>query len=52
MEAHVDVEDALISKANQLIGPIEQMLHDKYDISHVTLQFEIDRCEEKAFFKA
>ena len=28
------------------------MLHDKYDISHVTLQFEIDRCEEKTFFRA
>ena len=52
MEAHIDVVDGLISKANCLIGPIEQMLHDKYDVSHVTLQFETDRCEEKDFFKA
>jgi cobalt-zinc-cadmium efflux system protein len=51
MEAHIDVEDTLVSKVNDLIERIGHLLHEKYDISHVTLQFEADRCEEKTFFK-
>ena len=51
MEAHIDVEDTMVSNVHSLIVLIERMLHDKYDISHVTLQFETGRCLEEAFLK-
>ena len=44
-EAHVKVSDMLVSKTEILISEIEKMLHDKFKIRHVTLQFECDRCE-------
>jgi len=44
-EAHVKVSDMLVSKTEILISEIEKMLHDKFKIGHVTLQFECDRCE-------
>jgi cobalt-zinc-cadmium efflux system protein len=44
-EAHVKVSDMLVSKTEFLISDIEKVLHDKFKIGHVTLQFECDRCE-------
>jgi len=44
-EAHVKVEDMMVSKTELLLEKVEKLLHDKFDIGHVTLQFECNRCE-------
>jgi len=44
-EAHVKVEDMRVSKTELLLEKVEKSLHDKFDINHVTLQFECDRCD-------
>jgi len=46
-EAHIDVEDVLVSRTVEIQRQIEQRLHDGNDINHVTLQFECDRCTTK-----
>lgn len=43
-EAHVDVEDMQVSQCNGLCELIERKLHQLYDITHVTLQFESNKC--------
>lgn len=50
-EAHVDVEDCLLSSACALADKIERILKERYGIAHVTLQFEAGRCADKDFFK-
>ena len=44
-EAHVKVEDMMVSNTEVLLEKVEKILHDEFDIGHVTLQFECDRCE-------
>lgn len=46
-EAHVDIADMLVSESDTLRKQIEDTLHT-HNISHVTLQFESDRCDSKA----
>jgi cobalt-zinc-cadmium efflux system protein len=46
-EAHVEVEDRLISQTTELLNRIEETLHDHFGVNHVTIQFESGRCEEK-----
>ncbi|MDY0094433.1 MAG: cation diffusion facilitator family transporter [Candidatus Vecturithrix sp.] len=46
-EAHVDVEDMPVSACQQISKQIEDKLHELYEITHVTLQFECNRCELK-----
>ncbi|UCH98783.1 MAG: cation transporter [Candidatus Aminicenantes bacterium] len=46
-EAHVDVEDMPISQTTQLCTIIEEKLKYNHGITHVTLQFETDKCESK-----
>jgi len=48
LEAHIDVVDVLVSRTVELQRQIEERLYDKYDITHVTLQFECDRCSGKS----
>lgn len=43
-EAHIDVSDALLSNSEPIASRIEQLLHDRYHIGHVTLQFEAGQC--------
>jgi len=50
-EAHLDVENCLLSEACVVADKIEGILKERYGIAHVTLQFETDRCSEKSFFK-
>ena len=50
-EAHIDVEDCLLSKTCVVADKIEGFLKERYGIAHVTLQFETGRCSEKSFFK-
>lgn len=43
-EAHIAVNDALLSATAPLAGQIEQILNDDFGITHVTLQFEAGHC--------
>ena len=43
-EAHISVDDALLSATAPLASQIEQILHDDFGINHVTLQFDAGRC--------
>lgn len=47
-EAHIDVEDLLVSGTGPIRAAIERCLHDRYGIHHTTLQFECDSCQTKA----
>jgi len=46
-EAHIDVDDITVKETSGIQKQIEIMLHDKYEITHTTLQFECDKCEVK-----
>jgi Co/Zn/Cd efflux system component len=47
-ESHVDLEkDLEVSKTAVIRSRMEQILHDKFDIGHVTVQFEYDECDDK-----
>lgn len=46
-EAHIEVEDKPVSSTSCIIDAIEDLLHDKYSITHVTVQLEAGRCDEQ-----
>ncbi len=46
-EAHVEVEDMPVSATGDILEKIQHELHEHFDISHVTVQFEQDQCDEK-----
>lgn len=47
-EAHVDVMDMPVSESQKILSEIESRLHEKFDINHVTAQFECDACDFKS----
>lgn len=47
-ECHVELkEDFRLSETGKIQNRIEALLRDKFRISHVTIQFEFDRCDDK-----
>ena len=50
-EAHIEVEDVLVSQTEHKITEIEKLLRNKFDINHVTIQFESGRCNDKDLVK-
>ena len=46
-EAHIEVDDVPVSKTAEIRSHIQQYLHDRFYISHTTLQFECDSCSRK-----
>lgn len=46
-EAHIEVEDMAVSQTSGIQKMIEDVLHDKFEINHTTLQFECDKCDTK-----
>jgi cobalt-zinc-cadmium efflux system protein len=50
-EAHIELEDCLLSRSCVVADKIEAILKERFGIAHVTLQFETGRCAEKSFFK-
>ncbi|GBD87502.1 cadmium, cobalt and zinc/H(+)-K(+) antiporter [bacterium BMS3Abin03] len=46
LEAHINVPDMMISKSNSLRNEIENLLKTKFDIRHITLQFECNQCKD------
>lgn len=51
LEAHIDVDDMLVSKCDILRLEIEQMLNSKFNINHITLQFECNVCQDTNLIK-
>ncbi len=47
LEAHVNVNDMMISQSDKLRSTIEEILRGKFAVQHTTLQFECDQCENK-----
>ncbi|MDD3058065.1 MAG: cation diffusion facilitator family transporter [Sphaerochaeta sp.] len=50
-EAHLDLEDMLLSEVQTVYEEIEEYLVHHHQVSHVTLQAEVDRCCDKEIFK-
>ena len=46
IEAHVNVNDMMISKSNEILYKVEKVMKEKFKINHVTLQFECGQCAE------
>lgn len=47
-ECHIDLDkDVKLSDTQETKLSIEKLLHDKYGISHLTIQFEYDLCSDK-----
>ena len=49
-EAHIELEDMLLSETELIYEKIEHYLKDHHDISHITLQAEVDKCADKTIF--
>lgn len=46
LSAHVQVEDRRVSEATAIARSIEELVRERFGITHVTLQFECERCSE------
>ena len=46
-EAHVEVDNISVRDTSDIQKQIKKKLLSKYEINHITLQFECDRCEKK-----
>ena len=45
LEAHLNVQNMLISESDILRKKIEEILHGTFGVHHITLQFECDQCK-------
>jgi cobalt-zinc-cadmium efflux system protein len=51
-EAHLEItEDISVSRSNQLLAEIEQLLRDRCNIKHTTLQVEYGYCDDKSMIR-
>ncbi len=49
-EAHIDMDDMSLCEVEPIYGKIQNLLIEKYGVSHVTLQAEVDLCKGKNIF--
>lgn len=49
-EAHIELEDMMLSQTCKIMEEIEKLLKEKYGINHITIQFETNKCENKSMF--
>lgn len=47
-EAHIDVDDMPVSRTTSLCNIVEEKLKHNHGITHITLQFETDKCDSKS----
>jgi cobalt-zinc-cadmium efflux system protein len=47
MSAHVLIDDLLISRSGQILKEIENVLRGKYNMEHITIQFESESCGDE-----
>jgi len=45
-EAHVNVEDMMVSNTDAVLEKVNKVLDEKFHIHHVTLQFECNTCDD------
>ncbi len=45
LEAHINIEDMLVSETGKLLEKIGKVLSEKFKITHFTIQFECDVCK-------
>lgn len=50
-EAHIDVDDMRVSQTTSLCTHVEEKLKHNHGITHITLQFETDKCDSKSLVK-
>lgn len=50
-EAHVNVEDMMVSNTDIVLEKVNKILDDKFHIHHVTLQFECNKCSDVNLIK-
>ena len=50
-EAHVEIEDMMLSDVEKIYPKIEEVLKEQFDIDHITLQAEVDQCCDKGIIK-
>jgi cobalt-zinc-cadmium efflux system protein len=51
LEAHVNIKNMMISESDLLRKKIEEALHKKFGIHHITLQFECNQCPDVGLIK-
>lgn len=49
-EAHIDLEDVKLSEVELIYDKINHILKEDYGISHITIQPEVDKCNDKKMF--
>jgi len=47
LSAHLIVGDVPLKSTSQLLGRVNELLHDEYAIEHTTIQFELADCPEE-----
>jgi len=50
-EAHLNVKDMLVSETKEINEKIRKMLHEYFEITHVTIQFECNGCSGVGIIK-
>lgn len=46
-EAHIDVQDMMVSETSKITNQIEEKLKHHHNIKHITLQYECNHCKTK-----
>jgi len=46
LSAHVLVDDRQVSEATHILQAVDAMVRERFNVSHVTLQFECENCEQ------
>lgn len=46
LSAHVLVEDRRVSEATLILRQVDTLVRERFNVSHVTLQFECENCEQ------
>ncbi len=47
LEAHVEVDDISVSETGLILNQLEKELHERFGVTHITIQFECDKCDVK-----
>ncbi len=48
LSSHVRINDRKISEGSRILSAIKDILKEKFNISHTTIQFECADCEDRA----
>lgn len=52
LDAHLNLQDMLISESDRLRQSIESLLHESFGIGHTTIQFECGQCPRVGLIKS